>query len=405
MRIAFVSYEHPKGIDGGGIGTYIGQASKVMALRGHNVEVFCASETSNGSVKSVEYDGYTLHFISTSGRKKFRKDILNFFSARHDDKKFDIVEGPEYGADGLYIKETFPDLPFTLKLHTPSFLTKELNKTDTITNKVRFILGGLLRGRISKPYWTYDKEKDDEYKIFCLADSVSSPSNSLQKIVNLKWDTEKEIKVLPYPFIPVQNLLDLQPDSVQKGIVVSFIGRLEKRKGVLDLMKAIPDILKENHHIQFRFIGKPLPSPVKGKNMDEFMMQILKDNIKNVSFLGSVSYEMIPQILKETHICIFPSIWENFPNVCLEAMAAGKAVIGTDTGGMADIIQDNVSGLLIRPNSPTAIKQAILYLANRPEKIGSLGGEARKRILSAYSANKIGEETELFYQATINSKS
>jgi glycosyltransferase involved in cell wall biosynthesis len=404
MRIAFVSYEHPKGISGGGIGTYIGQASKVMALRGHEVEVFCASDALNATVESIEHDGYILHFIPTLGREYFRKDILNFFSTRHNKKRFDIIEVPEYGADGLNIKETFKDLPLTLKLHTPSFLTKELNKTDTFVDKSRFVLGGLLRGKLSKPYWNYDKSLDDEYKMFCLADSVSSPSNSLQRIVNLKWDIQREIKILPYPFIPVQNLLNIKSRPVLKNIVVSFIGRLEKRKGVLDLMNAIPRILKENRNIQFRFIGKPLPSPMKGKNMDEFIGQGLKDNIKNVELLGSVSYDKVAQILEETDICIFPSIWENFPNVCLEAMAAGKAVIGTNNGGMADMIQDNVNGLLIMPNSPTAIKRAILNLAHNPEKIASLGREARERILSAYNANKIGEETELFYQATINSK-
>jgi glycosyltransferase involved in cell wall biosynthesis len=403
MHIAYITFEHPAGISGGGIGTYAGQIARLMTSRGHQVEVFTAT---SAGVETIDYDGYIVHRVHAENATEFRKGVLTAFSRRHMVQPFDIIESAEYGADALLVKKQFPDVPLTVKLHTPSFLTVQLNEYKRkFSDKLRFMIGGAIRGKRVKPYWIYRKENDPEFELFQLADSVSSPSHSLKEIIHKEWKESKQIEVVPNVFIPSQDFLDIPEMQVTSGkMVISFFGRLEKRKGILDLMKAIPQVLAHTSNITFRFIGKPHPSPANGKDMVEYMKDFLKDHLDQIRFLGPQPYDRIAALLSETHICVFPSLWENFPNVCLEAMSAGKAVIATGNGGMADMITENVDGILVNPGNPRQLADAIVHLIKEPRKVELLGKAARVKVLDRYNAEKIGSQVEEFYLKTIREK-
>jgi glycogen(starch) synthase len=401
LRIAYISYEHPAGISGGGIGTYIGQISALMAARGHSVEAF--SGTLSDSPSTIKLDGYRLNLIPAKNTTEFRARVVAIFSERHTAQPFDIIESPEYGADGLEIKKAFPNLPLTLKLHTPAFLIAKLNELkNRVTDKLRFVIGGLIRLQRIKFYWVYDKKSDPEYELFNLANSVSSPSISLAKIVAIHWKSQKQITVIPYPF--QTNGYEFKPVNLPQKteIVITFIGRIEKRKGIMDLMKAVPAILNSFPDIKFRFAGSPSLSPVKGLNMEEYLVKKLAKYSGSLEFLGLRPYQQIPLIIQESHICVFPSLWENFPNVCLEAMLGGRVVIGTNNGGMADIITNNINGILIPPGSPMAIAEAVKKLCGNPSLIRSMGNAARQTVMERYNGNVIGKLTEDFYRQIIN---
>ena len=401
MVIAYISYEHPESISGGGIGTYIGQLSKLMALRGHHVEVF--SGTFDTINSHLNIDGYQLNLIFAETKEDFRKNVLSVFEVRHQLVSFEIMESPEFGADALYIKKAYPKLPLTLKLHTPSFLVEELNAFNrSWKDKLRFTVGGLLRGKMSKPYWRYRKNDDLEYELFNLAETISSPSKSLAKIVGKRWNNKKIVSILPLPFEVSDELKKIKyPELSSQGITVTFIGKLEKRKGILDLMNAVPQILRLFPTIRFRFVGKGSFSPNPKLDMISYIKTKLHIYEDSLEFLGFQDYDRLPIILEESHICIFPSHWENFPNVCLEAMAARRLVIGTNNGGMADMIINNTNGILIPPNSPKAIFKAVIGLVRNLNELENLRDSAQKTILSNYNGLLIGDLTENLYKKTI----
>lgn len=400
MRIAYISYEHPLGISGGGIGTYIGQISRLMALMGHDVEVFSGTLA---APSTFTVDGYILNLITADSMAMFREAVVPVFSAKHEVQAFELIESPEYGADALEIKKKYRDLPLTVKLHTPSFLINELNDYHSrMIDRFRFIAGGLRKGKIAKAYWRYNQDKDKEYELFKLAESVTSPSQSLAKLISKKWNDHKAIAVIPYPFDCRRELLEIPVKPVvSRPLKITYIGRLEKRKGIFVLMKAIPFLLKLFPGTLFSFVGKALPSPRRGDDMAAYLTGKLKIYSQNLKLSGFQPYSKLPVILADTDICIFPSLWENFPNVCLEAMAAGRVVIGTDNGGMADMIQNGVSGILIPPDSSKAIIKAVKELAEAPEKITAIGNAARQRIIGHYNGRRIGEITESHYRHTI----
>lgn len=401
MRIAYLSYEHPKGISGGGIGTYIGQMAKIMAEAGHSVEVFSGIEE-KVTYQAFKHDGYQLHLIPAEHTEIFREKVLKVFEAVHLAHPFDAMESPEYGADALEVKLKYPEIPLVVKLHTPTFLISKLNSDLNFLSKMRFVLGALRKGDRPKFFWSYKKEYDPEYVLTSLAEKVVSPSHSLAELVQDRWKISNRIDVIPNIFVPNRQLLQIAKPSTNP-FIVTFIGKLEKRKGILVLLKAIPKITEKYPDVIFRFVGKALPSPKTGMDMQDYMLSKLSTFRKNLDFQGFQSYEKIPEYLETTSVCIFPSLWENFPNVCLETMAAGRVVVGTDNGGMADMIEDGKTGYLIKPGSSQAIIKVMLkLLESKPQELTMIGAQARDSVLKRYNANIIGNACTIIFKQIIN---
>lgn len=401
MVIAFISYEFPPETAYGGVATYIFQATKMLAERGNHIEVFCPSFINDST--EVE-NGLLVHRIKCD-RVTFTKAVLTKFAERNNIVKFNLVESPEYGADGIEVFKNFPDIASVVKTHTPTFLLDIINPGYKLSffAKTRMIIGALRRANLKllKPK-SYLKQYDDEYLISQLANYVTTPSKSLGEIIAKEWlIEEKKILLQPNPYIPNKQLLEI-PIEKTSGKIVTFIGRLEIRKGLLVIKDAIPEILKVDPEITFHFIGKPMYSPDPNYNMEEYLKLKLKPHVKNLKFHGLLNLSSIAELLKNTEVCVFPSIWENFPNVCLESMSAGRAVIGTNSGGMAEQLSDD-AGILIPPNDANALKNAVLELIGNPDKRVAFGESARRRVLESYNSNVIGELMERQYQTIIKS--
>jgi glycogen(starch) synthase len=401
MKIAFISYEFPPETAYGGVATYVFQATKVLAERGNQVEVFCPTLI-NENTSTIE-NGLLVHRIK-SNRDNFTRAILPKFTERHETVQFDIVESPEYGADGLDVFRKFPDLTSVIKTHTPTYLLKIINpiyEPDPVS-KIKMILGAVKRMNLNllKPN-PYVKEEDEEYHIAQQTHFITTPSKSLGDIVARDWHIDrKKIVLQPYPYVPTQQLLDIEI-KMTNDKQVTFVGRLEIRKGLVVLKDAIPQILKEDPEVVFNFVGKPMYSPDPKYNMEQFLKHHLKRYHHNLKFHGLMDLQSMAEILKQSAVCIFPSIWENFPNVCLESMSAGRAVIGTYSGGMAEQLSDG-AGVLIPPSDSRAIKNAVLDLLKNPEKRIELGRTAREKVLKVYNSQVIGDLMESQYATMIN---
>ena len=397
LKIAFVSYEYPPDTAFGGIGTYVYQVSKLLASRGHTVEVFSASHT---RTVTETIDGLIVNRLLCNDREVFRDAIVALFAERNQLGAFDVLESPEYYADGLRIKEQFPTIPLVVKLHTPFFLTKQLNYTYLpFIDKAKFMLSGLIKKREwLNPFWKYnDVDSDVEYKIAHLANQIHTPSVSLGDIVSSVWKIPRnEILNIPYPYSTNENLLNLKGSIADGFISVTFIGRLEVRKGIVELCKAIPLVLKECPDVLFKFIGHSGHPPNKRITSKEFIEKKLAKFKSTIQFKQYALAEM-PLAYQETDICIFPSLWENFPNVCLEAMSAGKAIVASKEGGMKDMLESPEAGVLVDPLNHLEMANAIIALVKDKEKRGRLGKIARASVLAKYNTTVIGELMEDWY--------
>ena len=114
-----------------------------------------------------------------------------------------------------------------------------------------------------------------------------------------------------------------------------FLGRVERRKGIVELNKALAQLIVENHPFQFDFIG-PIPEE-------------LKLNHASINYLGEMrDSKKIKDQLRQSDVLVCASWSEGFPNVILEAMASGLAIIATDVGAVSTMVS-NKNGWLIQP--------------------------------------------------------
>jgi glycosyltransferase involved in cell wall biosynthesis len=388
MKIALFSYEFPPETGSGGIGTYLKLTQQLLNDAGHLAIVFTATNKSDAF-----WETETIFKIPAKDWDNFNIRLPKYFLPIHNKINFDVAEGTDFKGCGLSIKKALPQLPLAVRLHTPLFLVDQLlYKPLTIFERMRFVLGGLLKGKINRIPGPPAKEQyADEFEICNRADYISSPGKSIaQKLIEKGFKLTDKTGIVPLPFLvtPQLKAISARQQTNQRTNIV-FIGRMELRKGVIDLAKAIPLILQTYPETSFTFVGKPSVSPVKGQDMLVYLKELLSDYLDKVKFTGQVPPEEIIDYLSKGDIFVFPSHYESFGFVCCEAMAAGKAVIGSENGGMAELIDDGISGLLVEPKAPLELSEKVKQLIAADTLRVTLGTNARNAIIEKLSPEKI----------------
>ncbi len=176
--------------------------------------------------------------------------------------------------------------------------------------------------------------------------------------------------------------------SPEKNIFC-FIGRLDEQKGVDLLIEAAaqtsPDI--RNNFVMW-FIGE---GP-KGKELQNKTRDFgLEDTIQFMGF-----QEAIPDFLQASDVFILPSRYEAMPISILEAMAAGLPCIVTDVGENAALVENSVHGIVVPPNSPHILAEAIETLINNPGLIKEMGANARKKSASFSDVQMVAQIEDVY---------
>ena len=161
---------------------------------------------------------------------------------------------------------------------------------------------------------------------------------------------------------------------------ITFVGRMIPSKGPQLLLETA----KKLKNISFTFVG------------DGELLEVLKnENIPNVRFTGSLGKAAIADILQNTDILVHPSVHhEGFPNVLLEAGAAGCAVIATDRGGTTEIIIDDKTGIIVEPTVED-IGRGIQALADK-QKRQAFASALQKHVQNNFSWDSVAEEYFIF---------
>lgn len=166
------------------------------------------------------------------------------------------------------------------------------------------------------------------------------------------------------------------------------VGRLVEKKGFHFLLAALAGLK----------IPFTLTIAGDGPERDRLRQLIILNNLENrVVFCGSVTHSELPRMYAEADVVVVPSVRDRsgdrdgLPNVVLEAMACGRAVVGSDAGAIASAITDNENGLLVPAGDPVALGQAIRRLAKSRELREQLGRNGRRRAELDYEVGRCGE--------------
>ena len=181
------------------------------------------------------------------------------------------------------------------------------------------------------------------------------------------------------------------------------MGRLEKRKGIETLFKAIPQVIEKIPSAIFTIIGKDSNlSPENGSYKEYLLDHLERRYHSQINFVGFASDSDLHKYYKRCDVFVAPSLYESFGLIYLEAMAWGKPVIGCNIGGIPEIIHDGENGFLIPPNDHEALAQRIIDLQNHSLRV-KMGQTGRKLVEEKFSMSRCIDETlKIYYKVCSN---
>lgn len=165
---------------------------------------------------------------------------------------------------------------------------------------------------------------------------------------------------------------------------IGTVGRLTVEKGHSYLIETFEKAVKEFPDTKLLIVGD---GPLKESLESRAMSLGLKDNIIFTGIRND-----IPELLSIMDIFVLPSLKEGMPMVLLEAMAARKAIIATKVGAVIKIIDDGVTGLLIKPTDVNSMCDCLTRLLKNTEKARLLSEKAYEKVKSEFSASKMAEQ-------------
>lgn len=188
------------------------------------------------------------------------------------------------------------------------------------------------------------------------------------------------------------NLKETDPTVEYKPFVL-FVGRIEKQKGLMTLIKAF-----ENTEYNLKIIG------FSNDGYEKQLKEYLVGKKHHIEFLGRKNFDEIIPYLKACLCTTVPSEWyDNFPNVILESFAYKKAVIATNFGSLPELVIDNRTGLTFKYGDICDFKEKIRYMFEHPQEAQQMGENAYGEIVSSYSpSHHYNQLMKLFNQVLKN---
>lgn len=229
-----------------------------------------------------------------------------------------------------------------------------------------------------------------------------SPSNVMG--VAYGKDAGRKVVTIESPFI---NDITVTNDSIYKQNFINkkyilFFGVFNEEKGVIVLSKIIHKILKENPDYYFSFIGKS--GMYKNKNVEKIIKTNAGEYKNRLICMGPLEHDRLYPIIQKAEFVVLPSLAENLSNACIESMALGKVVIGTDGASFEQLIVDGESGLLAIPNDAESLYQKIEQAINLSEVEKEEMQERAKERIAELAPDKVVGKLIRYYNYIIENQ-
>jgi len=177
--------------------------------------------------------------------------------------------------------------------------------------------------------------------------------------------------------------------------IVLFVGRLVYEKGIHVLINAVPKVL-EKVNAKFVIVG------------NGYMQQSLSEHIRNIGlahkvmFTGFVDDKTLRNLQKCADVSVVPSLFEPFGIVALEAMAAKSPVVVSDTGGLSEIVEHEVTGIKVYPNNPDSLAWGITRVLLDESLANKLRENAYRKVVETFNWEKISQQTKTVYEGVLS---
>jgi glycosyltransferase involved in cell wall biosynthesis len=182
--------------------------------------------------------------------------------------------------------------------------------------------------------------------------------------------------------------------------VLVTVGSLEARKGHLDLVNAAAFVRRTYPHVRLLIAGEELEPGTFRRVLSEHIAGLGMDG--HVEILGR--RDDVPELLAATDLFLLGSLKDPYPNVVLEAMAAGLPVVATRSGGSTEIVVEGQTGLLVDPGDPEGLAEAIRSVVADPNTLQAMGSAGRARIEREGSWKAFARSMEGVYRLVSESR-
>lgn len=207
-------------------------------------------------------------------------------------------------------------------------------------------------------------------EVFSIVDLIHCVSDDMRRTVEALGAPSDRILV-NRPAVPVDAFRQLRPAPEHDGpLQVLSIGRLHWKKGHDDGLRAIAALRDRGVEVQHRIAGE-------GDQREKLLFLVDQLGLADsVELLGTCTEEQVRAELARADVLLLPSLSEGISNAVLEAMAAGRPVVSTDCGGMSEVIDDGVDGMLVGIGDVVAMTDRLEELAKDPELRRRVGAAA-----------------------------
>lgn len=178
--------------------------------------------------------------------------------------------------------------------------------------------------------------------------------------------------------------------------IVYYVGRMVPEKGLSVLVDSMPYVLREWPGVRFVVAGG-------GGYANELRAKANALGVgDNIMFPGRISDEVRDGLFKAANVAVFPSLYEPFGIVALEAMAAGTPVVVSDVGGLSEVVDLHNTGIKVHPDDPQSLAWGILHTLQNPEWSAARASNANQMVRAEYNWGRIADITTQVYRRVID---
>ena len=387
MKILMLTWEYPPRIVGG-IARVVHDLSKRLIKDGHEVTVVTykdgdtpAYENDKG-VEVYRVENYMIHpnnFIDWIMQLNFNL-IAKATEIIQKEGKFDVIHAHDWlvANAAKALKNAF-DIPIVATIHA----TEAGRNSGIHDDTQRYI-------------------NDTEWLLTYEATEVIVNSNYMknhvQGLFGLPFD---KINVIPNG-INLTNFNGVDRDydfrrqyAMDNEKIILYVGRLVYEKGVQHLISAMPKILENYHDAKLIIAGK-------GGMLDELKGQAEAIGLSNkVYFTGYLNSKQVQKMYKCADVAVFPSTYEPFGIVALEAMLAGVPTVVSDIGGLNEIVDHGVNGMKSYAGNSNSIADSVISLLYDKQLAANVSKKAKQKVKEEFNWNKIAQNTHYIYEQAI----
>lgn len=398
MKIALLSYEYPPDTGFGGIGTFAWSQSRALVRLGHDVRVIAGSL--EPGVFHTEQDGVKITRVQDAGPWQGAVAGLNaeglgwapnrlltaagaYRAMREllEHESYDIVEYPECGGDGLMISTMLP-VRRCVRFHSPARLIMEHYGADDRDTETTAFLEQVAINRADI------RLSSSRF----LADAVvahlgvPTPVHVVPNGIDLAlFDHDPEVDVVERYGLP----------SDKNAVNILFSSRLEHRKGAHLLPEICSEVLRRYPQAHVVLAGNDFQGCIENEIRPRLVADGLGDRLHH---LGHVPHTAVRALVKYVDIHLLPTLWDNAPYACIEAMAASKAVLTSNFGGMPEMIDHEDNGLLATVDDAASFIAELSRLVEDRDLRERLGSAARRTVEERFTDVGVAQLTVDIWQ-------